>query len=90
MLAGSQAQRARYMNFLKTQGLKTGVSDIVIALPRGQYHGAYMELKRDASSRITPDQRGWIELMSAVGYCSAIVKGYDAARKFAEDYLASQ
>lgn len=87
MLAGPVAQRARYVNFLKAQGLKPGVSDIVIALPRGPFHGAYMELKREAGSRTSDAQEDWVALMNAVGYRSAIVKGYEEARQFAQDYL---
>jgi hypothetical protein len=56
-LAGSGKRRAIYMANLKAQGLKPGVSDIVIAypvdtigrLPTGGgefWHGAYIELKR--------------------------------------------
>lgn len=88
-LPGGAKTRGRYMNFLKAQGLKTGVSDIVIALPRGPYHGAYMELKRDEHSTIRKDQLDWVALMKRVGYCADIVIGFNKAREFAQTYLKS-
>jgi hypothetical protein len=55
-LAGGRNRRAQYMSSLKAQGFKTGVSDLVIAYPVGEFHsgdypggafhGAYIELKR--------------------------------------------
>lgn len=89
MLAGGPAQRGRLMNSMKAQGLKVGVSDIVIALPRGPYHGAYMELKRDSASAITDAQENWTALMNEVGYNAGIVIGLDAAIAFARAYLNS-
>ena len=57
-LGGSRQRRAQYMNSLKAQGFRPGVSDLVIAYPRRNraspvqsalpwYHGAYIELKRE-------------------------------------------
>lgn len=89
LLAGNDAQRARYMNFLKKQGLKNGVSDVVIALPRGPYHGAYMEFKRDNASKVTDAQDDWIALMNIVGYHASIVRGYEQSVAFAQGYLKS-
>lgn len=82
-------EAGRYMNFLKAQGLKSGVSDIVIALPVGPYHGAYMEFKRDDKSPVSDNQQEWLDLMASVGYYSGVVRGFDAAVKFTMEYLKS-
>jgi hypothetical protein len=86
MLAGTPAQRARYMAALQKQGLKPGVSDIVIALPLGTYHGAYIELKRDKNSKTTQAQKDWRALMHDVGYFSRIAVGQDAAFAAVQEY----
>lgn len=87
MLGGGPKARGRYMNFLKAQGLKVGVSDVVIALPCGPYHGAYMELKRDEDSAVSAEQKEWVDLMAKVGYRADIVVGFNNARDFALAYL---
>ena len=56
-LSGTNRGRAKYMASLKAQGLRPGVSDIVIAFPVWRdkpyqdgpicYHGAYIELKKE-------------------------------------------
>lgn len=79
MFAGTPAQRAKYMNALKRQGFKPGVSDIVIAFPLHGYHGAYIELKRDKHSPIGDDQVTWRERMKSAGYFSEIAVGLDEA-----------
>lgn len=79
MLAGSAEQRARYMTFLKAQGLKPGVSDVCIALPVGRWHGMYLEMKRDRKAPVTADQKEWLALMALVGYYAEVAPGLDSA-----------
>lgn len=79
MFAGTPEQRAKYMNALKKQGFKKGVSDIVIAFPLHQYHGAYIELKRDKRSPIADEQITWRERMKSAGYFAEIAIGQDEA-----------
>lgn len=87
MFAGTAQQRAKYSNALKSQGLRPGVSDVVIALPRGQYHGAYIELKREAKSKVGDDQRIWLTRVEAVGYYSALACGLDSAISHVREYI---
>jgi hypothetical protein len=88
MLAGTDAQRGRYMNFLKAQGLKPGVSDVCLAIAIGRWHGAYLEGKRDAKSKVSEEQKNWLELMRAGGYYAEIAVGFDGyvahTKKFLE------
>lgn len=86
MLAGTAQQRARYMASLKAQGLKPGVSDVVIALPRGQYHGAYIELKRTKGGVLSVPQSDWLVLTKNAGYYSALAAGLDEAVKHVQAY----
>lgn len=90
MLAGSAEQRARYMNALKKQGFKNGVSDIVIAFPLHGYHGAYIELKRDKRSPISDDQTTWQSRMKTAGYFTAIAVGLDEALAAVRTYWSGK
>jgi len=86
MLAGTPEQRARYMAALRKQGLKPGVSDVVIAIPLGGFSGAYIELKRDKISKTTQEQKDWCALMHDAGYFSRVVVGQDAAFAAVQEY----
>lgn len=86
-IAGTEKQRGKYMAALKRQGFKPGVSDIVIPFPTVAYHGLYLELKRDKSSKITTEQKDWRLLMRRLDYRAEIAIGFDAAKAIIEDYL---
>ena len=75
---------------LKAIGVKRGVPDICIPEPRGRYHGAYFEFKRQNArpSDTDPDQVIWLELLAGKGYFTAVVAGYDHAVRTLEAYLA--
>lgn len=98
-IAGNYQGRARYMASLKAQGFRVGVSDLVIAYPVGDYHGAYIELKRDrkaykgpaaVASAIRPDQRDWLLLMRSVGYFTGIAYGSDEFQSLVRSYLRKE
>lgn len=86
MFAGTSAQRSRYMNSLKKQGFRTGVSDIVIAHPGGGYHGAYIEIKRDRRTPVSDDQYSWLARMTEVGYFTRLARGWIEVKAAIDDY----
>lgn len=86
-IAGGPKSRGKYMNAMKARGLTPGVSDVVIALPRGPYHGAYLELKRDADSAVSDEQIAFRERMERQGYYAVIAAGWDAVLFALSRYL---
>lgn len=88
MLAGNAKQRARLMNALKAQGLRTGASDLVIAVPRGRFHGLYLEMKRETKYRVSEDQEEFLDRMSDAGYRAAVAPGYNTAVQIVSEYMA--
>lgn len=56
---------------LKRQGVKSGVPDLCLAVPRGQYHGLYIELKV-GKNKPTDNQIGWLRLLKQHGYAVAV------------------
>lgn len=86
-IAGTPKQRAMYMQALKNQGFKVGVSDIVIPFPTVAHHGLYLELKRDKHAEITKAQKDWRLLMRRLDYRAEIAIGFDEAKAIIQDYL---
>lgn len=72
---------------LKLQGVRPGVPDIVLPVPRGGFHGLFIELKRRKGGRVSEDQQIWIERLNRLGYRAVICRGWDAARAEIELYL---
>ena len=71
----------------KAEGVKAGVPDLCLPVPRGEFHGLYIELKRLRGSRTSEDQILWMEELSKQGYCVALCKGWEVAAKTITDYL---
>ena len=95
-LGGGRSRRAQYMASLKAQGLRPGVSDLVVAYPVKGYHGAYIEMKRVPAaykgpaalrSAVKQDQIDWLTLMRSVGYWAAIAYGADQFKSLMDSYL---
>ena len=86
-LCGGIRSRARYMNALKKRGLKTGVSDLVIAYPVDPYHGMYLEVKAHPRSKISDEQHDWRHLMDAIGYYACVGIGFDDSLREIQSYL---
>ncbi len=73
---------------LKAQGVKPGVSDYFLDLPRGHWHGLRIELKAPGgSARRT--QREWLARAAEAGYCARLAVGWKIAADFIEAYLAA-
>lgn len=65
---------------LKAEGVKPGVPDICLPVPKGGYHGLYIELKRRKGGTVSKEQEAWIRALTAEGYCCALCHGWEAAR----------
>src|SRR5215203_2049252 len=70
---------------LKAEGVKRGVPDLCLPVPRGEYHGLYVELKA-AGGRPTVEQRAWITALEALGYRARVCVGWEAAREAIKKY----
>lgn len=77
---------------LKAEGVKEGVSDIFLPVPRGSWAGLFIEMKRPKSARgragvTKSSQEKFIEAMVALGYGGYIAKSFEEARDVIIAYL---
>lgn len=74
---------------LKAEGVKAGVPDICLPVPRGSYHGLYIEMKRIRGGRISEEQRKWLKDLAKQGYRAQICRGWEEAAGTIKEYLDS-
>lgn len=83
--ARSKAQAGK----LKAEGVKAGVSDVLVAIPMGARHGLWLEMKapRPHAAAVSKQQKTWLSRMSAMGYACGVARGYEEAKALICDYL---
>lgn len=70
----------------KRQGVKKGVPDLCLPIPRGRYHALYIEMKTDAG-KASPEQKWWGEQLLAAGSMWEVCHGWESAVRVLEWYL---
>lgn len=72
---------------LKAEGVKPGVPDVCLPVPRGEFHGLFIEMKA-GRNKPTISQVAWHRLLSQQGYRVAVCYSMDAAIEVIEGYLS--
>lgn len=89
-------ERRAILAGMHSRGMKAGASDLFLAVPRGTFHGLWIEMKRDrrafrsereADAAWKPAQREFAERRRAAGYRAEVCYGWVAARDVIESYL---
>lgn len=75
---------------MKRTGTKAGVPDICLPVPRGGFHGMYIEMKRKKGGVVSDLQADWIKDLSAQGYYCCVCRGWEIAKNKIEEYLSEQ
>ena len=71
---------------LKRQGVKAGVPDLVLPVPRQQFHGLYVEMKWGKNTT-TDKQDWWLEQLQQQGYKTAVCWSADEAMDVIAEYM---
>lgn len=73
---------------MKRQGVKSGVSDLVIMDARGGWHGLYMEFKASPphTAPLADSQHDWLVKAEERGYCAVLAVGLEEAKRVLEEY----
>lgn len=81
---------------LRAMGVKRGVPDTLLPVPRGQWHGLFIELKRPAiktvgkkkrAGFVRPQQTEWLDKLRHQGYGCKVCIGWEDARDTIIAYL---
>lgn len=85
MRASSPAEAARH----KATGLKAGVPDCCLPVPRRCFHGLYIEMKRRGSTAcdVSENQSWWLSALNEQGYLARVAVGWEEARSILLEYL---
>lgn len=76
---------------LKAEGVRAGMADYFLFVPRGGYHGLALELKAPVkTARVSVAQKEISTLLQAQGYVYRVCYGWDAARETIEGYLGKK
>lgn len=71
---------------LKGEGVRAGVADLFLAVPNGEYHGLFIEMKTE-SGRQTDTQKEFEKAVIAQGYCYTICRNFESFVNVVSDYL---
>lgn len=72
---------------LKGQGVKAGIPDVFLPVPKGGYHGLYIEMKKQHGGTVSPEQKEWIANLREQGYRVEVCKGFQSAADVIEAYM---
>ncbi|MCM2569722.1 VRR-NUC domain-containing protein [Achromobacter xylosoxidans] len=71
---------------LQGQGVKPGVPDLCLPVPRFGCHGLWIEMKTQ-DGRVSAPQKDWIAFLRSVGYRVEVCRSFDEARAVLLGYL---
>jgi hypothetical protein len=74
---------------MKREGVKSGVPDLLLPVPRFPYHGLFIEMKRTKNFKVSDEQKQWCSDLHAQGYRVEVCLGAQEAIRCAEDYYRS-
>ena len=78
----------------KRMGVKRGVPDIIIPMPRvgvrSPYHGLVIELKRPDGkmSDLSEEQKDWLDWFATQGWQTRVAFGFEEAKAIVLEYFA--
>ncbi len=89
---GGGKQNLRRGMYFKAEGRKAGVPDVFLPVPKGKYHGLFIEMKkpRYLKPKISKKQKFWLEALSKQGYKTAVCYGFHEARELILNYLEGE
>jgi hypothetical protein len=85
-LAGDGIARAIKMKKLKDEGFMPGVADLFLMIPRGEYHGMFIEMKAEKGALQT-EQKEFLERADNQGYMAVTCYGFIEAKEAVTQYL---
>ena len=71
---------------LKAEGVMPGVSDIFLMIPKGGWHGLFIEMKVKGG-KLSDSQKEFMGMAILMGYQAVVCFGFDEAKDAITEYL---
>lgn len=71
---------------LKEEGVLAGVPDLFLMIPKGDYHGMFIEMKAE-KGKIQPSQQQFLDIANNLNYKAIVCYGYEKAKESIQNYL---
>jgi len=68
------------------EGLRAGVADLMLPVPRGEFHGLFLELKRKPNV-VSDEQKEFLAFVKAQDYCAVVGWSFEEGRDWILHYL---
>lgn len=72
---------------LKAEGVRAGVPDLFLAIPRKNAPGLFLELKKQKGGQLSGAQKKMRDALSLAGYPVCVCRGWEQARQAIENYM---
>lgn len=72
---------------LKAEGVRAGVPDVLLPLPKFKWAGLFIEMKKKRVGRVQDNQSEWIAYLNSAGYLAVVCYGWEEARDTILTYL---
>jgi hypothetical protein len=82
---GGSRNKIEAYNF-KKQGVRAGFPDLQLLVPRGTYHGLFIELKT-FKGKLNIKQKHYLQLLNAQGYLAQCCYGWHEAADLIDTYM---
>jgi hypothetical protein len=83
----NEGKRSRFGGMIHcAMGLTAGVSDLFLAMPSGDLHGFWIEMKAHGK-KPRPEQMAWMDKMRANGYKADWFQSWEVAKLSIQNYL---
>jgi hypothetical protein len=71
---------------LKKQGVRPGVSDLILLIPKGNFHGMCIEIKSE-KGKLSDNQKEWLESVQNNGYLTIVCFNFNSFKCYIDAYL---
>lgn len=71
----------------KRKGCRAGIPDITCPIPKGEYHGLYIEMKKDRKQKPSITQKELMTILHSLGHCVRMAYTGEEAIKIFKEYM---
>lgn len=86
--AGKRSVRVASM--MRAEGLRAGIPDLFLAIPKNDFGGLFIEMKRTKGGVLSKLQAECLEMLKSAGYACAVCRGSAQAQQAIENYLSRE